>query len=159
MASAVALTMKPARTEGLNSTPMAEGPEAATQTFIAGAPLKTNGSGFLAVIAADDTALIVGIAAEDGHNDAAAGDTQVKYYPALPGMVFEITLEDAGTEGHVSVDGNLFEDYALQTDSDKFYLDENDTTNVAMVIVGFKDAVGTTEARVFAKFLSSVTLW
>lgn len=159
MASAVALTIAPGYIEGLNTFPIASGPEAATQTFDKGAVLIKNGSGYIAVASADPTAAIVGIAAADGSNASGAGDSNILYYPATPNAVFEVTLADAGNEAFVLLVGNLFEDYALQTDSDKWYLDKADTSNVSMVIVAFKDAAGATEGRVYAKFLISKTIY
>ena len=70
---------------GLGTTPMHEGREAASQTFIKGAVL-IRSSGLLAEASADPTANIVGVAAE-----AASGTTNaiVKYWPANTNTMYQ----------------------------------------------------------------------
>ncbi len=76
------------------------------------------------------------------------------YYPAKAGYrIFEATFEDQANEDHALVQGNFYGNFAVQVDNNGiFYVDENDTTNTAVVIVGAKDAIGTTRARVRVQF-------
>jgi len=153
-----AFGIEPQQREGLYSTPMREATEGATQTFKKGA-LLINSGGHLIVAAADAVAGIVGVAAEAGHN-AAAGVKTVKYYPAHPHVVFEATFEDQLNENHILVAANRWGAFAIQVDTPgNFYIDENDTTNQAARIVAFKDALGTTRARVLFQFLIDTTIY
>lgn len=134
---------------GSGVVPLRSGVEAASQSFKKGAVL-IESSGSIAIAAADAVAAIIGIAAHD-----ASGVTgrEVLYYPALPGMVFECTLEDETNEDHALVQGNVFANYAVQVDNNGiWYADENDTTNTAVHVVGHKDPIGTTRARVYVSF-------
>ena len=129
--------------------PLMAGVEAATQSWKKGAVL-INSSGKIAIAAADPVAEIVGVAAGPA---SGVTDAEVLYYPARPGMVFEATFEDETNQDHVLVIANMFANFAVQLDSNGiFYVDENDTTNTGVVIVGYKDALGTTRARVFVEF-------
>lgn len=153
-----AFGIEPNQREGLHSTPMREAAEGATQTFKVGALLIAS-AGNLIVAAADAVTGIVGVAAEAGHN-AAAGVRTVKYYPALPHVVFEATLEDQLNENHALVAANRWAAFAIQLDTPgNFYLDENDTTNVAARVVAFLDAVGTIRARVLFQFKQTTTIY
>ena len=106
---------------------------------------------------ADDVAEIIGFAAH-----AASGTTarEAAVYPALPNMVFEGTLEDESNTAHALAQTDLFGKYALQkTAGGIWYLDENDTTNVAARIIAFRHSVGDIRARVFFTLLNSVTIF
>lgn len=133
---------------GLGTTPMHEGREAASQTFIKGAVL-IRSSGLLAEASADPTANIVGVAAE-----AASGTTNaiVKYWPANTNTIWEATLEDQTNEDHALVIANIFTDYGLQTDTPgNWYVDENETTNTAVCIIKPKEYQDVTDATVRAR--------
>jgi hypothetical protein len=141
---------------GSGVVPMMEGVEAAAQSWKKGAIL-IESSGKVAIASADPTSAILGVAAGD-----ASGVTDAKclFYPARPGMVFEATYEDQNSENHALVQGDLYTNHALQVDGNGiWYVDENDTTNTAVVIVGHKDALGTTRARVFVEFEVDKTSW
>jgi len=134
---------------GSGVVPLRKGVEAASQSWKKGAVL-IESSGSIAIAAADATSAILGVAAAD-----ASGVTgrEVLFYPALPGMVFEATLEDQANEDHALVQGNLYANYAIQVDGNGiFYVDENDTSNTSVHVVGHKDAIGTTRARVYVSF-------
>lgn len=132
------------------------GREAACQSFVAGAVL-IRSSGRIATAAADPTADIVGVA-----KHAASGTTDdiLEYWPAA-GIVFSATLEDQSNEDHALVIGNMFTDYGCQVDDDGvWYVDENETTSTAvMVIAPVKDediTDATVRARVLCVFLADV---
>lgn len=154
-----AISIKPVGTisGGSGIVPTLQGREAASQNWIAGAVL-IRSSGLLAEASADPTADIVGIAA-----GPASGTTNalVQYYPAGSDVVFEATLEDQTNEDHALVITNMYTDYALQTDTPgNWYVDENDTTNTAVMIIGPRDDQDITDAKVRARvkfvFLSDV---
>lgn len=159
MASTVVRGILVGPPQGRTSNVTYEGPEAASETFIKGAVL-INAAGYLSQGAADLTSGIIGIAAEPAHNDASAGLHNIRYWPALPGAVFEATLEDETNNNHVLVAADRFAKRALQYDSTnkRWYIDENDAGATAAIIVGFKDAVGATKGRVYFVFELSALL-
>lgn len=140
------------------SMPTLRGRVPASQTFITGAIL-IRSSGNLIEASADPVADIVGVAAED--ITSSADNDLVRYWPVVPGALFEATLEDQTNEDHALVEANIFTDYALQVDTDgNWYVDENDTTNTAvMVIAPVLDSditSATKRARVIVTFLSDI---
>lgn len=135
------------------SIPLMEGYEKASQTFKDGAILKRD-SGQLAVAGADNTADIIGVAAAP-----ASGVTDAKrQFVLAAGNIFEATLEDETNTDHALVKTNLYTDYAAQVDSSgNFYIDENDTTNTCVMIVGANKSdidAATVRARVLCVFLA-----
>ena len=135
------------------SIPLMEGYEAASSTFKDGAILKRS-SGKLAVAGADNTADIIGVAAAP-----ASGTTDAKRQFVLAvGNIFEATLEDETNTDHALVITNLYTDYAAQVDSSgNYYVDENDTTNTCVMIVGANKSdidAATVRARVLCVFLA-----
>ena len=149
--------------QGGGNIPSDSAPEAASFSGAKGTPLKDNGSGYLDTITADDNlSVIVGFSDEVGHNSSSAGDDDIRYTPALPNVVFEITLEDETNNDHVLAATDMWEKFALQKDAtnDRWYLDENDVAvgEAAMRCIGFKDAVGTTKGRVYAVFINEATI-
>ena len=135
------------------SIPLMEGYEKASQTFKDGAVLKRD-SGQLAVAGADNTADIIGVAAAP-----ASGVTDAKrQFVLAAGNIFEATLEDETNTDHALVKTNLYTDYAAQVDSSgNYYVDENDTTNPCVMIVGANKSdidAATVRARVLCVFLA-----
>jgi hypothetical protein len=132
-----------------------EGYEKASQSFKKGAVVIRD-TGTIAIAAADATSDILGVA-----DQPASGTTSAKlnYIPAF-GNIFEATLEDQSNENHALVIANLYSDFAIQVDGlGKFYLDENDTTNTACMIVEAQQsdiAAATVRARVLCVFLADV---
>lgn len=133
------------------------GREGSTQTFKAGA-LLIRSSGLLVKAGADATADIVGVAVNPAKGVSGA---EVLYVPADAPIEFEATLEDESNNNHALVAGDMFTDYALQIDAtnDRFFIDENDTTNTCVVVTGFRDAIGTVKARVRFKFLRDTLIY
>lgn len=145
--------------DGLSAIPQDEGIEAAGQSWKAGAVLK-NSSGSVAIASADDVAGLLGIALSAATGTTGAKCTWVK---ALPNVIFEGTLEDETNLNHALVQGNLFGQFAIQvTAGGIFYLDENDSTNDATIVVRLDPeigAIGDIRARVFFQFLFSKTVY
>jgi hypothetical protein len=136
--------------EGLYSTPSRESPEGATQTFKKGAVLVASG-GNLVEGGVDPTG-IVGIAEDDGDN-LGAGLGTVRYVPALPHVTFDMSLSGtiAATDLHVK--------YGLVKSGNNWGVDKAETVNTRVVIVGFKDPVGTVDGRVYVRFLAASTIY
>jgi hypothetical protein len=149
---------------GLSAIPSLTSPETNAATFKKGAPLiDTSGAGYLGIAGTDPRA-IVGVATEPGHNSTSAGDDNVRFIPALPHIIFEGTLAQASDLGnYISLATDRWAEYGITVDSDGiWYLDKDKVTggnNTVARIVGFKDAVGTVEARVYFIFLSEVTVY
>jgi len=125
--------------------------EGATQTFKKGAPLVVS-SGYLIEASADPTE-IFGIAEEDGEN-ASAGVKSTRFMRPTPGNTFEGTFSNGGTAVALA-QTDLGVDYGITKDDTTgfWYVDKAKTTTSARVtIVGFRDAVGATDARVFFVF-------
>jgi hypothetical protein len=140
---------------GLVSTPILEGPEAASQTFKQGAVL-VDSAGKVAEASNDPTASILGIAL---HDASGTTDQTVMFVPALPHVVFEATLEDQATGDHALVQTNCWQDYGLKkTAAGLWYIDENDGTGPALII-RLVDPAGTIQGRVQFQFKSSATIW
>ncbi len=136
------------------------GREDASETYVRGSALILTG-GRLAELAVDGTADIVGVAQR-----AATGttDTEALYWPATVNQVFEATFEDDQTAGHAIVIADLYVDYAIQQDDDGIhYVDQNDTTNTAVILCGLRDwqnmADATVRARILVRFLKDVTIY
>ena len=151
---------------GLGSTPLWEGDEAASATYVNGAVL-VNSSGFIAESSADGDN-IVGVAVKAGGNGGSNGAKRARFVPALPHILFEANVDDSGDLGNGAyVDADMWKHYALAKDADgKWYIDKADTTNVRVCIVGISDpaaraaadaATARIQARVQFVFLGDKT--
>lgn len=132
----------PAYTLGPQAEPGFIGPEDASETWVAGAPLTKN-SGRLAECSADPRS-IIGFAAEDA---SGTQDTNVRLYPCLQTQVFEGTLDKASGLGtRALLQSDVFSEFGLTRDaSGVWYVDVDKTTggnNTVAYIVGLKDPVG-----------------
>ena len=147
-----------------------EGPEDASETYGKGAIL-IEGTGTLAEGAADLTSGIVGLSLQK-----ASGTTNalVPYVPALEGLIFEGNLSTGGanppTAYTLAINTDFLTRYALQIDTSQttdqgttitgvWYIDQADPTNVSITIMGFKDDVGTSDARVFFVINADTTVY
>ncbi len=168
MALAIIRRINAGPNRGTNAHASATFNEKASQVFKAGTPMKATSGYLLENTTTDgtDTDTYVGFAEEDGHN-AAADDAKVhRVLLADGGQVFEGTLATAagGTANAplavALAQTDLWAKYALakQTSSNLWYLDQNNTTQKKVLIVGFRDAVGTSNARVYFKLLKSAIL-
>lgn len=90
--------------------------EGATQTFKKGWPVILV-AGYVVDPATDTPTLILGIAAEDAHNDATAGTHQIGIYLALDTNVFAANVLQSGLADHVLVQGDIGTQMAIQRDT------------------------------------------
>lgn len=153
--SAARYAIRAGRRLGLNATPGMVGLEAATQTFVKGAVLIDNGSGYLAEGGANPTG-ILGIADEDAHNDGAAGTSKIAFTPAIPNVLFEASLDQASALGtYVSLQTDLWAEYGITEDASGIWYVDVDKTGATgrFRIVEFIDAVGSTFTRVLGFFV------
>lgn len=154
-------SLKVAKSQGLFAKVYLDLPEDDLQTYKKGAPLFLNG-GFAEECANPiDTAAVVGIAASPGSNGATDGAKRAKAIPALPGVtVFEGVLGNSGDDLYVTVNADLGKFAALVKDAVNggWYLDATTASttppnNTRVKVVGFKDAVGTVNGRVYFTFV------
>lgn len=113
-------------------------------------------SGLLTLADHDDAATIVGVATSAG----ASGDT-ITYIPAWSEIIFSMTL-DGDTNGPVTTaDANLFQQYGLGIDAGNGnpYVNTDETSAVALTVVGYDDAAGTSRGRVLVTFMPNKTVW
>lgn len=85
-------------------------PEAATQTFVNGAPIYMVG-GYVTVCGLAGTIVntaIAGFSMEAGHNDVAAGTHSVQIVPNVPGMHFHATFLGAAAADNILAAADLF---------------------------------------------------
>lgn len=147
--------------EGLHSTPSrGDANEAALQTFKKGAIL-INSAGYVAEAAANPAlGTIIGVAEQDGQNNATAGVKTCRYVPALPHVVFEMSMDD-GTGTRVTVVTDRYEDWGITKDADgKWYVDSaKAAANQRVRVVDFLDPIGTAAGRVLVQFLNTATIY
>jgi hypothetical protein len=150
---------------GLMSVPVKTGPsglsvlgnsggvEAASQAWLSGAPLIAS-SGKLAEAATDPIAAILGFANADASGVTNQG---ASFIPAGPGLEFEATLENSSTGDLALALTHMYVKYGLKriTASKLWYVDQNDTSGVAVIVTGFVDPVGTIQGRVRVRLLNS----
>lgn len=154
---------------GLYSAPTLSWPEAATQTFKRGSVIAVDGNGRAAEAGANP-GQIVGIAANQGQNLTTAGTPnssapgnvtgETTITPALPQVQFEMNLDDGSNYALLQTD--LGKAYGITKDSSTgvWYVDQTKTAgNARVIIVGFKDAVGTACARVYVVFKAGSTIY
>jgi hypothetical protein len=136
-------------------------PEAESQTFKRGQFVYLS-SGYVTACA-DDAVSILGMAAEDANDDSAAGTHEISVALAESHAIFEanvyhgtpasaVTAITTPCNGANSV-------FALQVDSNKCYVDLEDTGHDAFLVIGLspKDAVGDTYGRVLFKVIPSAS--
>jgi hypothetical protein len=152
-------------------------PEAASQTFKEGWPLKWNGSGFTAEWVNASNALLMGFALSDGQDDAAAGTSHTEYVRCFPWVEIEGNLLEASAADHVVVAADLGANAdllkganLLGTGVAGWYLKtaaSNDdcvvfdlrTSVVHPTVLAYQPAVGDTNARVRAHVLTAAALY
>ena len=159
MAGTVPRGLFPRRVSGQSSIPLWSHLESSSHTSAKGAVLVYT-SGYLDLAAADVTAGIAGVSDEAGHN-ITQGTQLLSFFPALPAIRFEGTLEDETNNNHALVITNVGVPYALQIDAtnDRWYIDENDTGNDSVIITKLIDALTTVKGRVEFVFLVSSTIF
>ena len=141
---------------GLVSVPIWHGYEAASQSFHEG-ELLINSSGALAVAGADPTAeTLVGMAL--GH---ATGTTSadVAYIPLLPTLIFEGCLQNAAGTATIALATHMYAEFGINVTSNVWWIDTDETTHKDVVIVGFKDAIGTVNGVVYFQIKPGATIF
>ena len=83
------------------------------------------------------------------------------YYPALPSMIFEGSVDNSGAGTGVIAAGDLFAEYGLTvTAGGVWYIDKDKTGATRRVqIIGFRDAVAVVTGRVWFIFLHDTTVF
>jgi hypothetical protein len=139
--------------------------EAAAQSFKAGAPVKLIAGLVTTIVtpaAGSDAEIIAGIALQDGQNVATKPATSVS--PAAPGIVYEAVLGNSGDDLYAltAADGDVGKAAPLLLDGANlgWYVnatlmntDASGVANARVRIVGYKDAAGTVNGRVYFVFL------
>lgn len=141
---------RPKQHTGHTSMPMGVGTAGGT---IAAYDVVAFSSGTIIKAADDATATLVGVAAE-----AASSGEQVTFFMALPGVMFEATLDDDATTGHTLAAADVGLKYAIKVDpggSTLHFVDQNDNTYYTVTVVSLVDAVGTVRGRVNVQFVRS----
>jgi len=113
------------------------GPEAASATFIVGAVLVYT-SGLVAEGGTDPIA-ILGIAGSAGQNKS-AGVATTLFTPILPGTIFEMNLCGSASTSYTLTQADLGATYGIvkrTAGAVHWVVDQSDTTNVRVRIVGF----------------------
>lgn len=127
--------------------------EAATQSYLAGAPVKAV-NGLITVFTEDGIAGLVGFAC---FNASGVTNNPTSIIPAVPGIEFEATLENGSTGDYALTQADLWAAYGLAvTAGGLWYLDKAETTHKAAVITRLVDPVGTVQGRVRARILTAV---
>lgn len=128
----------------------------ASQTFKEGSPLILS-SQQLVIGTTTPTTALVGLAAQDAPTVQGA---QMAYYPFLPGLILEATLCGAASLATVLAAAThmlLAVGLTLVSATGFWYADTSVTS--CCTIIGFRDAVGTTDARVYLLLDGDVTIY
>lgn len=154
MALVAADYFHPVRMLGGGSIPTMEVTKASATTWVRGAVIiATSG---LAVEAADGptTGTILGVAAEAAVN----GNTTQLIYPALPNLVFRgrVATGDSGAT-YSSAVADRYDRFGVSLDATTtWYINDNDQTDLAVLITDLVDAAATAWGEVEFVFCDSV---
>jgi len=160
--------MKPVKIEGGFDFPQLAYLEGANQTFNPGTPLVASG-GYLVAGTSPSPSGLVGLSLAAGANLATAGASlpypnlgQPLCVPTRPDIIFEGTL-DVAAGNHALAATDIYAKYGIAQDptSGNWYINQADTTNTRVVVVGLvqDNPIGTVSARVYFKFLLSATIY
>lgn len=131
----------------------------ATQTFKEGSPLILSSQQLVIAVTApvSGSPVLVGLAAQDAPTVQGA---QVAYYPFVPGLILEATLAGAASAATVLAAAThmlLAVGLTLVVATGFWYADTSAAT--CATIIGFRDAIGTTDARVYLLLDGDVTIF
>ncbi len=142
--------------EGLSAIPIRNGPEDASQTWERGSILIPDlATGEIQEAGNEPVADIIGIAVADASTTTG---TDTLYVPAdVSGVVFEANIGTSISAGDIAAT-DLFEDYPLTLTGTEWFVDKTDNTNPSVRVTGFKDAIGTTNGRVYFVFIKDALL-
>lgn len=138
-----------------------------SDTYYFGSVLQGS-SGLLVPATGNPYTGIIGISAAAGSGNPANASPAVDplgllaFVKAVPGVIFEGTLDNSGAFGTgVIAQTDLYTKYiiALDSTSHDWYVDKSSSSNPAVVVVGFKDPIGTVQGRVYFKFLNGATIY
>lgn len=142
---------------GYASSPLLNILEGASQTFHEGEVLVAS-SGYAVVGGADPTAgTIIGLATCHGSNTTAG--TNIPVVPALPGLIFEGCIQNAAATATLAVATHMYAEFGLNVTSNVWWIDTDETSHKDVIIVGFKDAVGTLNGVVYFMFKPLATIY
>lgn len=134
-----------------HAAPILHGVEKASQTYVKGAFLADDGAGRLteatSVLSSTAANRSIGIALR-----AATGVTgaDVPYVLLTGGTIIEITLSNLSTGANTLAQANFGQTYAISKGTANWYLDANVVSDVGGgAVIGFKDAIGTVDGRVY----------
>ena len=133
-----------------------DGVEDATQTWVEAGVLVAASTGEIAEASDGTVTEILGFACADATGTTGA---RVDYVPALPGLVFEATLDNQASSGLALAATHRYGFYGIYQDSTTgfFYLDIN--TDNTVRILALVDAICTVQGRVLATFLNQATIF
>lgn len=136
-------------------------PEGASQTFVEGEVVVMQ-SGYLIEIASDTPGALIGVAAEDAHNDSTAGTHSVSVLLASEGTLFSANMKTTGLANYVSLAADQGRVMGIQRDTTNSMVFLNAATvggSGAYVFVHGVDtsdsAIGDTNARMIFEWLAA----
>lgn len=155
MATISKIAVYPVGTISGNNPEVVSLPEAASVTAVKGEPVYLSG-GYVTECG-DNPANILGILAEDGHNDSSAGDHDIAVYVANADTIFcgnvYNGVADADTTLAVTDVGRGFGLHRA-TSASKLYVSKDATgANVRVIVRKLLDAAGDTAGRVYFQFI------
>lgn len=146
---------------GHTSTPTEDYAEAASQSFVTGAPITLNAAGYATEGGTDPTG-IQGVAQADGANNSTAGVATTSVTPARDDTEFVGSVDSAASEGTgTSAQTNVGAKFGITKtsltgqDASKWYVDTDKTAEAVqrVEVLGLIDAATTIQGRVRFKFL------
>ena len=137
-------------THGTRGLPQLDGLEASGQAWKAGSPLVMSSGLLTEATDAADQASVWGFASDPATGVA---NTSTSYIPNIPGILFEAVLSNAGN-GIALTQAMIGLSYGIAKDTTTgfWYVDQSDTTNAEVTVVGYKQPIykiGDLDAVVF----------
>ena len=136
---------------GLTSVPVGEREEDAGETFKIGELLTINpATGEVSVAGADPT-FVEGVSMR-----AASGveGTKIPFIRNIPGVQWEMSLENSTTPNHVAVETNIGAFYGVAVSANRWYVDVAETTTRVVKVIKLMQGynLGDIRARVIVEF-------
>lgn len=137
---------------GMTSSPVLTGPEKASSTFKRGAFLIDDDAGFVTestspIDASSVAKRTFGMALHDATGVTSAN---VEFIWITPNVIIEITLTELTAGTHTLVQADLYAVYPITKATANWYLNADAVSDTGGgIVVGFKDPVGTVDARVY----------
>lgn len=139
------------QTMGLAAGPLFHGVEKAAQSYKRGSALQDDDAGRIApptspVDGGAVTRRVLGFAESDATGVTGADVTMIL---ASAYTIFEGTLSDATATTHTLAQADQFQTFPITKATTHWYLDANAVTANGALVIGFKDAIGTVDGRVY----------